>query len=69
MAENKGKPSGRKANTKSEAGAKTTSHERRGQAGAGDRMDEERPAGEGGAEQQAGGPEHRGGEADEDRNP
>ena len=69
MAENKGKPSGRKAQTKSDPGAKTTSHERRGQAGAGERMDEQRPARETRPEQQAGGPEHHGGDADEDRNP
>ena len=71
--ENKGKPSGRKAQTKSEAAARTTPHERWSQAGTfgrGERMkNEEHPAGEGGPEQQAGGPKHRGGEADEDRNP
>jgi hypothetical protein len=73
MAENKGNPSGRKAQTKSDPGRKSTSRERRGQAGAFGRGqqagNEERPAGDGGPEQQAGGPEHRGGDADEDRNP
>jgi hypothetical protein len=73
MAENKGNPSGRKAQTKSDAGAKSTSRERRGQAGAfgrGGRMEsEEHPAGEGRPEHQAGGPDHRGGDAHEDRNP
>ena len=73
MAENKGNPSGREAKTKTDPGRKRTSQERGGQAGAfgsGRRVREEkRPAGEGGPEQQAGGPEHHGGEADEDRNP
>jgi hypothetical protein len=73
MGENKGKPSGRKAQTKSDPGRKNTSRERRGQAGAFGRgqqtANEEHPAGQGPAEHQAGGREHHGGEADEDRNP
>jgi hypothetical protein len=78
---NKGKPSGFKADTKRDAGAKSTSHERTGTAGAGpewrERQEQQRPQGErlvhaggdGGSRQNAGGPEHRGGKPDEDRNP
>ena len=75
---NKGKPSGFKAETKTEAGAKTTDRERSGQAGAGPEWTERRqqrenqnvhPGGQGGPEQKAGGPQHQGGRADEDRNP
>jgi hypothetical protein len=72
MTENKGKPSGRKARSKSETGRKSTSREHGGQAGSfgNENMDtEEHRAGEGGPEQQAGGPEHHGGDAHEDRNP
>jgi hypothetical protein len=74
MAENKGNPSGREASKKTDPGRKRTSSERAGQSGAfgrGGRQanEEEHPAGRGGPEQQAGGPEHHGGEADEDRNP
>lgn len=74
---NKGKPSGFKADTKQDAGAKSTTHERRGQAGAGADPTQRRPrrepiihaAGEGRPEHNAGGPRHHGGRADEDRNP
>jgi hypothetical protein len=76
---NKGKPSGFEAETKKSAGAKSTSYERTGQAGAGPewterkRAEREREvvhaAGHGGPEQQAGGPDHHGGDAHEDRNP
>jgi hypothetical protein len=73
MAENKGNPSGREASKKTDPGRKRTSRERSGQAGAfdnsGQRKGEEHPAGQAGPEQQAGGPEHHGGDADEDRNP
>jgi len=76
---NKGKPSGFKADTKKDAGAKSTSHERAGAAGAGPEWTERKQqqnerelvhsGGKGGPEQNAGGPEHRGARADEDRNP
>lgn len=79
---NKGKPSGYEAETKKDAGAKSTSHERSGTAGAGpewterrqqqqrqQQEQEEHRAGDGGAEQNAGGPSHHGGAPDEDRNP
>ena len=78
---NKGKPSGYEAETKKDAGAKSTSHERSGTAGAGPEWTERRQqqqqqreqethnAGDGGAEQNAGGPRHRGGDPHEDRNP
>jgi hypothetical protein len=72
---NKGKPSGFKADTKKDAGAKSTSRERAGQAGVGADAGSRRRAevvhagGDGGAEQNAGGRDHRGGEPHEDRNP
>jgi hypothetical protein len=74
---NKGKPSGFKADTKKDAGAKSTSRERSGQAGAGPEWTERNKrgdelihaAGDGGPEQNAGGRNHRGGRPDEDRNP
>jgi hypothetical protein len=75
---NKGKPSGFEADTKKDAGAKSTSYERSGQAGAGpewtERQEKEneqpvRSGGENRPEQNAGGPRHRGGDAHEDRNP
>jgi pyruvate/2-oxoacid:ferredoxin oxidoreductase beta subunit len=74
---NKGKPSGFKADTKQDAGAKSTSHERTGTAGAGPEWSEKKQreqevvhaGGDGGPAQQAGGPDHRGGDAHEDRNP
>ena len=73
MAENKGNPSGREASKKTDPGRKRTSQERSGQAGAFgrglQRRNEEHPAGEGKPEHQAGGPDHRGGDAHEDRNP
>jgi hypothetical protein len=75
---NKGKPSGFKADTKKDAGAKSTSHERAGQAGAGPEWTERKQnreremvhaGGDGGPQQNAGGPDHHGGDAHEDRNP
>ena len=79
---NKGKPSGYEAETKKDAGAKSTSYERYGTAGAGPEWTEWRQqqqrqrqeqeihnAGEGGPEQHAGGPDHHGGDPHEDRNP
>ena len=75
---NKGKPSGFEAETKKDAGVRSTSYERRGQAGAGPEWTERKrerdeqktnPGGEGGPEQNAGGPRHRGAGAHEDRNP
>jgi hypothetical protein len=76
---NKGKPSGYEADTKKDAGAKSTSYERAGQAGAGPEWTERKQkreaeemvhaGGDGGPKQKAGGPEHRGGDAHEDRNP
>ena len=75
---NKGKPSGFKADTKRDAGAKSTSHERSGQAGAGPEWSKPKPSdpnqpvhagGDGGPEQNAGGRRHRGGNEHEDRNP
>ena len=75
---NKGKPSGFRADTKKDAGAKSTSRERSGQAGAGPEWAERKQqreaemvhaGGDGGPEQNAGGSEHRGGRPDEDRNP
>jgi hypothetical protein len=75
---NKGKPSGFEAETKKEAGAKSTSYERSGQAGAGPEWTERRqqesdqrvrPGGENQPEQNAGGPRHRGGDPHDDRNP
>jgi hypothetical protein len=75
---NKGKPSGFKADTKQDAGAKSTTRERSGTPGAGPGWNERRTedveqpvhaGGHGGPEQQAGGPEHHGGDAHEDRNP
>ena len=78
FAMNKGKPSGFKADTKKDAGVRSTTRERRGQAGAGPEWTERQKqregqmvhtGGEGGPEQNAGGPDHRGGPADEDRTP
>jgi len=75
---NKGKPSGFRADTKKDAGVKSTSYERSGQAGAGPEWTERKQqresemvhaGGDGGPEQNAGGPRHHGGRADEDRNP
>ena len=75
---NKGKPSGFKADTKKDAGAKSTSHERAGQAGAGPEWTErqqnsgeelEHAGGRGSPEQDAGGPDHHGIDPHEDRNP
>jgi hypothetical protein len=75
---NKGKPSGFKADTKKDAGVRTTIHERTGTAGAGPEWTERKQqkeremvhaGGEGRAEHNAGGPEHHGGDAHEDRNP
>lgn len=73
MGENKGKPSGQQASKKTEPGRKSSSRERGSQPGAfgrsGRQTGEEHAAGDGGPEQQAGGPEHRGGNAHDDRNP
>jgi hypothetical protein len=75
---NKGKPSGFKAETKKDVGAKSTVHERAGQAGTKSepiqrrRRKETEPVhagGQGGPDQNAGGPEHFGGDPHEDRNP
>jgi len=76
---NKGKPSGFAAETKKDVGAKSSTHERSGTAGAGpewrERKEQQAAAqavhagGDGGPEQKVGGPEHHGGAADEDRNP
>ena len=75
---NKGKPSGFKADTKQDPGAKSTQHERAGTSGAGPEWTERKEAqkrqtvhagGDGGPEQQAGGPENRGLDGHEDRNP
>jgi hypothetical protein len=74
---NKGKPSGFKADTKKDAGAKSTSHERAGQAGAGPEWTERKQrkeelvhvGGDGGPEQNAGGPDHRGLDGHVDKNP
>jgi hypothetical protein len=75
---NKGKPSGFKADTKKDAGAKSTSRMRSGQAGAGpgwaDRKQKREDelvhaGGDGGPQQNAGGPRHHGGNEHEDRNP
>lgn len=76
---NKGKPSGFKADTKKDAGVKSTERERAGQAGAGPEWTERKQqkqerlavhaGGEGPPEQNAGGPDHHGSRADEDRNP
>jgi len=75
---NKGKPSGFEADTKKDAGAKSTSYERYGTTGAGPDWTERRqarrqtmvhPAGQSPPGHWAGGPEHHGGDADEDRNP
>jgi hypothetical protein len=72
MAEKKGNPGGRKARAKSDPGRKSTSRERIGQAGSFGNENigtEEHRAGDGGRDQQAGGSEHHGGDAREDRNP
>ena len=75
---NKGKPSGFKADTKKDAGARSTARKRSGQAGAGPewtarkKQREEQmvhAGGEGGPEQNAGGPDHHGSPAHEDKNP
>jgi len=75
---NKGKPSGFKADTKKDAGAKSTIHERAGQGGAGPQWNDRNQrkqneivhaGGRGGPEQNAGGPDHHGGDAHEDINP
>lgn len=75
---NKGKPSGYQADTKKDVGAKSNSHERGIQAGAGPEWAERKQkreremvhaGGDGGPEQQAGGPDHHGVDAHEDRNP
>jgi hypothetical protein len=72
---NKGKPSGFKADTKKDPGAKSTQHSRYGTTGAGPEWTERKqqpetvPAGRNRPNQQAGGPHHRGGDAHEDRNP
>jgi hypothetical protein len=74
MAENKGKPSGREASKKTDPGRKRDSRARSGQSGAfgrGMQQPEEKPhpAGQGDFDQQAGGADHHGGDAHEDRNP
>jgi hypothetical protein len=78
MAENKGKPSGKVAGSKTGAGSRTSARTKSEQAHTGrsrpdlakDRWDvQEHPAGEGGVEHNAGGPAHRGAGAHEDRNP
>ena len=67
---NKGKPSGNPSVSNSERS------ERRGTAGAGPEWTDRRPqqtqlhpGGDGGPKQNAGGPDHRGGEPGDDRNP
>lgn len=74
MSENKGKPSGRVASTKRDPGIKSETRERSAPAGA--HGDEKRdpttelhPAGQGGPEQNAGGPDHHGADEHEDHNP
>jgi hypothetical protein len=74
MAENKGKPSGRVASTKRDPGIKSEIRERSAPSGAygheqRDVTTELHPAGQGGPEQNAGGPDHSGADAHEDRNP
>ncbi|HMJ89043.1 MAG TPA: hypothetical protein VK530_04470 [Candidatus Acidoferrum sp.] len=74
---NKGKPSGFKADTKKDAGARSSSRERSGQAGAGPEWTEAKKqreelvhaGGETHPEHNAGGPDHHGGDPHEDRNP
>ncbi|EEF58565.1 hypothetical protein Cflav_PD1755 [Pedosphaera parvula Ellin514] len=72
MAGNKGKPSGFVAETKVGPGAHSRIREKPSTPGAGKRPNYEpefHPAGVGGPEQNAGGPEHHGANADEDHNP
>jgi hypothetical protein len=75
---NKGKPSGSKADTKRDPGAKSTTHERTGTTGAGPEWSERKQrenrepvhaGGNGGPAQNAGGPDHHGADAHEDKNP
>jgi len=76
MGGNKGKPGGSVAETKRRPGIKSETKARSATPGASDgktekqsRAGEVHPAGAGGPEQNAGGPQHHGADAHEDNNP